>query len=298
MFKGSIVLLLVFISAPPSAAQGPSPESAAPIFPGGGLISFAPAIEMRSASTTSPTVVQPTVVRELPLTFAWGVRRDFQITVIAPIVTTRFNAEGGTGIGDATLSLKYRFWRADSDRGTTQASFSLGAKLATGKTDLTDSNGNPLPLHLQPGTGSTDLVANLSWTYTGLFNIRKLVADISNDVVVRTRGAQQTRQGNIENMRFWLSYRPYQQTKVGREWWIGPSLRWRQEGPDVRAGNAVAQTGEQMLLAGGATFFSPIPGLILWASGEAPVIQDMNEAPYREHSRITFGITRQFVIHR
>src|SRR5215471_7596233 len=299
MFKGTIVFVFLISALRVSAfAQGPSPESASPIFPGGGLVSFAPTQFTRTVSTASPAVPQPTLVRGLQLTFAWGIRRDFQFTAIVPFVTSRLNTVGGSGIGDASVALKYRFWRSDSDRGTTQASFSMGAKLPTGRTNLFDAGGDLLPVHLQLGTGSTDAVANFSWTYTGLFNVRKLVADVSNDICFRTEGIQQTRQGDQDNLRFWLSYRPYQQSKVGREWWIGPSLRWERVGSDVQAGRTVAQTGESMLLAGAATFFSPISGTILWISGEAPFFQDMNGAPYHEKSRIAFGMTRQFSIHR
>jgi len=68
--------------------------------------------------------------------------------------------------------IKYRFYRKDSPRGTTQAFVTFGPKTSTGATHLTDGNGSLLPVSLQLGSGSTDLQAN--WTYTGMFNDRSL----------------------------------------------------------------------------------------------------------------------------
>src|SRR5947207_107279 len=69
--------------------------------------------------------------------------------------------------------MKYRFYRRDSPRGTTQASVSVGPKFPTGKTNLADPNGSLLRASLQPGSGSTDLFVAANWTYTGLFNVKR-----------------------------------------------------------------------------------------------------------------------------
>ena len=50
------------------------------------------------------------------------------------------------------------------------------------------------------------LAAN--WTYTGLFNLRRLVADEDFHALFRSQGTQQTRLGSDIESRFWLSYRP------------------------------------------------------------------------------------------
>src|SRR5215813_4748759 len=141
MFKRTTLLVFVIFALRLSASgQGPSPESAAPIFPGGGLLSFAAVRSTRAVTTTSPQISQPTLIRDLPVTFAWGMRRDFQLSAVVPFVTRRLGTVSHSGIGDISLLLKYRFWRSDSDRGTTQASFSIGPKLPIGRTDLVDSN--------------------------------------------------------------------------------------------------------------------------------------------------------------
>src|SRR3989442_15694918 len=82
------------------------------------------------------------------------------------------------------------------------------------------------PASLQPGSGSTDLFLAGNWIYTGLFNIKRLVADEDFHTLLRSQGTQATRLGSDLESRFWLSYRPYESKNVGREWFIGPVLTW------------------------------------------------------------------------
>jgi len=112
--------------------------------------------------------------------------------------------------------VKCRFYRRDSQRGTTQASVTAGPKLPTGRTDLKGMDGVLLPATLQPGSGSTDFFVGANWTYTGLFNLRRLVADEDFHSLIRSEGTQQTRLGDDVESRFWLSYRPYETKQVTR----------------------------------------------------------------------------------
>src|SRR2546429_9873443 len=106
---------------------------------------------------------------------------------------------GGTGLGDAMVLMKYRFYRRDSKRGTTQASVTLGPKVPTGRTDLADMNGKRLPASLQPGSGSTDFFVAANWTYTGLFHLRRLVADEDFHSLLRAPGTQKSRRAATSN---------------------------------------------------------------------------------------------------
>ena len=161
---------------------------------------------------------------------------------------------GGTGLGDAMVLVKYRFYRRDSERGTTQASVTFGPKIPTGRTDLTDANGKQLPASLQPGSGSTDLFLAANWTYTGLFNFRRLVADEDFHSLMRSQGTQSTRLGSDIESRFWLSYRPYESKNVAREWFIGPVLTWLHSQDDRIAGVTQSGSGGDVLLAGITTY--------------------------------------------
>jgi len=302
-----LTLLFVFaMSAPPASAQGPAPETAPTLFPGGGLLSYNSAFTTRGLSGAGPAGIPPTARPTLShkgdFTFTWGFRRDFHLAVVMPIVTNQFDAAGapiarGTGLGDALLVVKYRFYRRDSQRGTTQASVTIGPKLPTGTTGLTDGNGVQLPASLQPGSGSTDLFLAANWTYTGLFNLKRLVGDEDFRLLVRSRGTQATRLGNNFESRFWLNYRPYQTKDVTREWFIGPALTWVHSEDDRIAGVTESGSGGNVLLAGVTSFVGMRPGMHVWLGMDWAVAHSTGALfrPVRRH--ITFGITQQFRLH-
>jgi hypothetical protein len=191
--------LVVLFLASTAKGQGPAPETAPPLFPGGGLISYNSIFTTRGvmpeSSGTIPPTALPTFSHEADFNFTLGFYHDFDLTVLIPIVTNYFEmagtpAVGGTGIGDAMMLVKYRFYRRDSPRGTTQASVTFGPKIPTGRTDLAGTNGDLLPASLQPGSGSTDLFLAANWTYTGLFNSKRLVADEDFHALLRSEGTQ------------------------------------------------------------------------------------------------------------
>jgi hypothetical protein len=292
-------------------AQGPSPETGNTIFPGGASLSYSADFVSRkafapAATGSIPATIRPTFAVSQPLIFDWGLRRDLELTTMLPIVTNHLDLmvpgpqsrRGSTGLGDALVLLKYRFLRLDSERGTTQASLMFGPKLPTGRTDARDSAGVLLPVGLQPGSGATDFFFSLSGTYTGLFHIKKLVADESASYVLRRQGTQQTRLGDSLNSRFWLSYRPYQAHSVGKEWWIGPSLTWQNIAADQIAGHRQLNSGGNMLALGVTTYFSPYPGAYLWLGLEFPVAQATNGVQAEVRRRITVGISKQFRLRR
>lgn len=301
-------MLLCALTALSAIAQGPSPETGATLFPGGALVSYNSVITTRGVTAgalSGPSATaRPTFAHEALFTFSWGIRRNLELTAELPIATHHFDVPGsairmgGTGVGDLMLLLKYRFYRRDSERGTTQASLTFGPKLPTGETDLRDTAGTPLPAGLQPGTGSTDLVFIGSWTYTGLFRIKRLVADDETAYQWRTEGTGHERLGSTLDSRFWLSYRPYQSRTLGKEWFIGPELRWMHQQKDRVADISQLGSSSDVLLAGATTYFSPRPGLHLWVGVDFPVAQTGGSAFMRMRHRISFGITQQFRLHR
>ena len=125
-------------------AQGPTPETGNTIFPGGGLFSYGADFISRKApplpggSSITPTV-RPTSEITQPLIFIWGIRRDLELLAITSISSNHLNLPGpstplpagGLGMGDSLMLLKYRFLRLDSQRGTTQASITIGPKIPT-----------------------------------------------------------------------------------------------------------------------------------------------------------------------
>jgi len=299
------VCVLALLCASPAAAQGPSPEVAPTLFPGGGLVSYNSIFLTRGLLPGSnPAPSRPTFSHEGDFIFTWGFHRDFHLTVLVPVVTNHFDATrqggpavGGTGLGDAMLLVKYRFYRRDSERGTTQASVTLGPKFPSGRTDLVDLSGRPLPASLQPGSGSADLFAAVTWTYTGLFDVKRLVADEEFHSLLRSTGTQATRRGSDLESRFWVSYRPYQSKNVAREWFIGPDLIWRHSQDDRVSGITQAGSGGDALLAGVTTFVGLRPGVHIWVGMDWDIAHSTGALfmPVRRH--ISFGITRQFRFH-
>jgi hypothetical protein len=304
----TLLVLLLWLWASTARAQGPAPETAPPLFPGGGLVSYNSVFSTRGARLETPggipLTARPTFSHEGDFNFTWGFHRNFDLTVLVPVVTNHFDARseggiaaGGTGLGDAMALVKYRFYRRDSERGTTQASVTLGPKLPTGRTDLADRNGNRLPASLQPGSGSTDLFAAVNWTYTGLFHIRRLVADEDFHALLRSAGTQTTRLGSDVESRFWLSYRPYESKNGAREWFIGPALTWLHSGNDRISGITQEGSGGDVLLAGLTTYVGVRPGMHVWLGMDWDVVHSNGAAfmPVRRH--ISFGITQQFRLH-
>jgi len=302
-----LVLLPIFAST--ASAQGPAPETAPPLFPGGGLISYNSIFTTRGLiavpSGGIPLTARPTFSHEGDFNFTWGMHRDFDLAVLVPVVTNHFEmpnpngnpVTGGTGFGDAAVLVKYRFYRRDSKRGTTQASATLGPKFPTGRTDLAEVNGKRLPASLQPGSGSTDFFVAANWTYTGLFNLRRLVADEDFHSLLRSRGTQGVRLGSDLESRFWLSYRPYESNDGAREWFIGPVVSWLHSQDDRLAAVTQSGSGGDVLLAGITTYVGVRPGMHVWLGMDWDVAHSAGATfmPVRRH--ISFGVTRQFRLH-
>ena len=296
--------IFAFLSLGSALAQGPAPETAPPLFPGGALVSYNSVFTTRSvapAGVISPTDM-PTFAHEGDFNFTWGFHPDFDLTVLVPIVTNQFKMVGapalsGTGLGDVMALVKYRFYRRDSERGTTQASVSFGPKLPTGRTDLTDASDNLLPASLQIGSGSTDLFAGANWTYTGLFGFRRLVADEDFHSMLRSQGTQRTQLGSDYVSRFWLSYRPYESKNVNREWFIGPELTLLGSQNDRVGGITINGSGGEALLAGVTTYVGLRPGMHIWLGTDWDVTHSRGAGfmPVRRH--ISFGVTQQFRMH-
>lgn len=304
--SGATLFALLAVCAQRARAQGAAPETAPPLFPGGALVSynsvFATRAGLAAANGNIPMTARPTFSHDGLFNFTWGFYPNFDLTVLAPVVTNRFDMNasaghptlGGTSLGDVTLLVKYRFYRRDSERGTTQASVTFGPKVATGSTSLREANGLLLPAGLQPGSGSTDFFIAANWTYTGLFNIRRLVADEDFHSILRSQGTQMTRLGSELESRFWLSYRPYESKNVAREWFIGPALTWVHMEDDRISGITQNGSGGDALLAGVTSYVGLRPGLHVWIGADWDVAHSSGALfmPIRRH--ISFGITKQF----
>ena len=305
--RGPWLALAVLFCVSGARGQGPAPETAPPLFPGGGLISYNSVFTTRDLMQgmyggAIAVTARPTFSHEADFNFTWGFFHDFDLTVLIPVITNHFDVpgipvDGGTGLGDAMVLVKYRFYRRDSPRGTTQASVTLGPKISTGRTDLTDRDGIRLPSSLQPGSGSTDSFIAANWTYTGLFNLKRLVADEDFHSLLRSQGTQKTRLGSGIESRFWLSYRPYESKNGDREWFVGPELTWLHSQDDRISGVTQRGSSGDVLLAGITTYVGVRPGVHVWLGVDWDAAHSIGASFMPVRHRISFGITQQFRLH-
>jgi hypothetical protein len=193
--------------------------------------------------------------------------------------------------------VKYRFYRSDSHRSTTQASAIAGPKLPTGLTSLTAPNGILLPAGLQSGSGSTDFLLAANWIYTGLFNLRRLVADEDLHSLLRTQGTQATRLGSEIESRLWVSYRPYEAKDGSREWFIGPVLTWLYSQNESVSDVTEPGSGGNALLAGVTTYVGLRPGMHVWLGMDWDIAHSTGAQYMPIRSHISFGLTQQFRMH-
>lgn len=68
-------------------------------------------------------------------------------------------------ISDLTIMGRYTFLRKHDFQESTLLAFQAGVKMPTGRTDALDDTGNILDAHIQPGTGSWNFLAGLSFNY-------------------------------------------------------------------------------------------------------------------------------------
>src|ERR1700756_2642240 len=90
--------LLTLLCSPTALAQGAAPETAPSLFPGGGLVSYNSVFTTRQAIGTLgsiPATVRPTFSHEASFNLPWGFYHDFDVTLLVPIVTNRFEGAGG-----------------------------------------------------------------------------------------------------------------------------------------------------------------------------------------------------------
>ncbi len=105
-----------------------------------------------------------------------------------------------SGFGDVSVFGQYRFFHTDDN--LNQASLTIGLKTPTGATGVQTNQGTTFETHQQPGSGSWNPSAGLSFTRAmGSFSF-----DTNVLYTVATKGAQQTNLGDVFDYNFALSY--------------------------------------------------------------------------------------------
>jgi len=152
------------------------------------------------------TYLQPSVFA------AYGVTDDLTLGLRIPYVLrsgVRSPNEDGdavdylgapNGFGDVSVFGQYRFYHSADN--LNQASLTIGLKTPTGATGVQTNQGNSFEAHHQPGSGSWNPSAGLSFTRAmGSFSF-----DTNVLYTVATKGTQQTDLGDVFDYNFALSY--------------------------------------------------------------------------------------------
>lgn len=224
----------------------------------------------------------------------YGLRYDLQLSAILPYVerTLRLDDPAGPdrystdGLGDATLAVKWRYYRWDAPGIGTNFALLAGLELPTGSDDERD-HGLLLPRDLQPGSGSWDPFAGLAVTHEpgrwrfNAYTIYKRIGQGSRDANDGDQVFAELAAGN----RFWLE--PY----PGPFMRLDLMLRYRHEGRDREGGSLVHDSGGDLATFGLNWAFRPRPILDFQISAEMPFWQSLNGTQLKEEFlvTVTFG---------
>jgi len=103
----------------------------------------------------------------------YAINPDLTALVVIPYVRKTMKEEDGgvfvegkaTGLGDLALMGRYTFYKRHDLASTTLLAGQAGVKLPTGATDKKDDMGDVMDAHIQPGTGSTDLLLGVNLSH-------------------------------------------------------------------------------------------------------------------------------------
>ena len=154
-----------------------------------------------------------------------------------------FQKQSLKGLGDITLAGQYDFVpnKATVDKFAQNLIFSLGLKLPTGTFDHEDANYKTINPYLQPGTGSTDMLASL------IYAVQKERIGLSANLsfLGTTENPNQFRFGNQwqSELRCYAITKPFGQIK------LVPSLGFRRDfkQADIDLGTVVPQSSTDVL---------------------------------------------------
>ncbi len=211
-----------------------------------------------------------------------------QIRTIRPVGLPVDNIETN-GIGDAVLLAKYKL--TNPAKPNTQVIAGIGVKLATGPSDLKNSNGITLNADLQPGSGALDGILWLNGSHNLKF---RPTMNIFSTVTFRMTGendeyfgAQVYELGDELQIRVGVSDRITLGSLI-----FDPSfsLRYRSAGRDVNDGSEIFNTGGNWIFAIPALSYNITPNFAFNATAELPVFADVDGTQLSPSFRLNFGI--------
>lgn len=223
-------------------------------------------------------------VRVAPVSLVYGLRRSVSVVGIFPFVDKRMSLSGpdgptsvgaGTGIGDATFLLKWRFFRRNRGRGTFRLAVEGGAKTPTGGSTLLDAHGDLLPPALQRGSGSWDPTGGLTLTYVPPAGQGRWIftGDVGATIATEANGFERGNRAAYDAM---VKYRIHPARYPGRDTFLLLEINGRWQGRSRSMGQEVVDSGGHIVYLSPGIQFLLRGNLIFEGGVQLPIIRDLN----------------------
>lgn len=275
----SVLLLgiLAVFTTSPAAAQGPPINTDTPItlgFDGRGARVFTKVIRQSGPGQTLTVTAWPVMI---PL----NMTTDWTVGVVSSLLSLRMDTPQGTltssGLGDFTLFTKYVALRVDRPRETFQVAVKGGLKLPTGDETAV------LPL----GSGAVDYSAGavLAW----IIDRSGVYAEV---VPTFTTEAHNVKKGNSVSYNVAWGYRllpgvygTYPARSLNA--YLEVNGAWRAH--DRVRGHRVPDSGGQTLFLSPGLQYIPWRRVLVEASVQVPVVEDLNGSPLKTDVTVMTG---------
>lgn len=177
-----------------------------------------------------------------------------------------------SGLGDASLAVKHRFFRAVGRWSDRHAAVEIEAKLPTGSADLPATDDLPLRHRLAPGTGSVDFIADLIYQE----GRRRFIYGGDLSFRLNTEGEDGYRFGNEVRLNLDLEYilLPLQYRRPGNEVFVLLETTIRRKWADEADGRSLERTERTDLLLAPAVQHIVSDQLLVSLSVQVPAISD------------------------
>lgn len=248
---------------------------------------------LRLLSTYRPRDSTSAVVTPL-VVLPWAPHRRVTTSVVVPLVYKRLTTSrpgaatpySEAGLGDVAVAAKWAFFVRDRFGGTTRLALVAGASLPTGRTGARFDGGPEAPRPLQLGTGAASASATL--VGTALRGQWGISAD-----------AGHRRHATADGFRFGASTRydlalglrlpAYVETIHTQTWQLYVEWNGTIVARSRSAGVAIGDSGGHVAFLSPGVQWVVRPRLLLEASVQIPVVQDLNGTQLRHGPRPSIG---------
>lgn len=225
----------------------------------------------------------------IDLSIIWHFTPSWMIQVNLPWQTNRLDSEVITTsrwVGDTGILIKYVFSHPDNSRWYRYLIAGAGLELPTGNNHLKDGSGQRLPMDLQIGSGSTDLLASLLWidqwdTWT-----------VASDWYLKysTKNRDDYQVGSSLTTAASVAHDLWRNNSAGLAWVGMGGLRFEQAGSDSDSGSSVSGTGSSTVFLQ-ASLKVYYQSLRWYVSALAPAWTHRPDGSPTEHTRLASGIS-------